>query len=90
MTDYCLTCLYEDYDGAEEPCINCVGVGGKRPSEYLRKKPPKPITNADKIHSMTDEELAAAICKIEQMTAKQGHRGFHAWLDWLKEEADHD
>lgn len=47
-----------------------------------------PITNADRIRAMSDEELAAAICKIEQMTAKQGHRGFHAWLDWLKKEAD--
>ena len=44
------------------------------------------ITNADRIRAMSDEELATAICKIEQMPAKQGHRGFHAWLDWLKEE----
>ena len=90
MTDYCLTCLYEDYDGAEEPCINCVGVGGKRPSEYLQKKPPKPITNADRIRAMTDEELAKAICRLELLLAKQGHRGFQAWLDWLKEEAKPD
>ena len=97
MTDYCLTCLYEDYDGAEEPCINCVGVGGKRPSEYLRKKPPKPITNADKIHSMTDEELAEFINGVEAEAIRRAglfitvgdiQRGKEGWLDWLKEAVD--
>ncbi len=93
MTDYCLTCLYEDYDGAEEPCINCVGVGGKRPSEYLRKKPPKPITNADKIRSMTDEELAEWFsiycCRNKTYDAHCDEFGNckACWLDWLKEEA---
>ena len=47
------------------------------------KKP----SNADLIRSMTDEELAADICRLELLLAKHGHRGFHAWLDWLKEEA---
>ena len=44
------------------------------------------MTWGDKIRSMTDEELAEAICKVELLLAKQGHRGFQAWLDWLKEE----
>lgn len=46
------------------------------------------LTNADRIRAMTDEELAEAICKVELMSDKHGHRGFQAWLDWLKEEAD--
>lgn len=46
------------------------------------------VTKADKIRAMTDEELAEAICKVELMSEKHGHQGFHAWLDWLKEEAD--
>ena len=44
------------------------------------------ITHGDEFRVMTDEELAAAICKIEQTQAKQGHCGFHAWLDYLKQE----
>jgi len=44
------------------------------------------ITNADRIRAMTDEELAEAICKVELMSDKHGHRGFQAWLDWLKQE----
>ena len=44
------------------------------------------ITNADRIRAMTDEELAADICRLELLLAKHGHRGFHAWLDWLRQE----
>lgn len=47
----------------------------------------KPQTNADRIRAMTGEELAEAICKVELMSDKHGHRGFQAWLDWLKQEA---
>lgn len=45
-------------------------------------------TNGDQIRNMTDEALAEEICKVELMSAKQGHRGFQAWLNWLKEEAE--
>ena len=59
MSDWCLTCQFEDYDGSEEPCINCVSDteidGNAKPTEYFPKRPPKPITNADRIRSMTDE-----------------------------------
>ena len=51
---------------------------------------PKPQTNADRIRSMSDEELA------EFITYRQGLRPHHEhfegtkllWLDWLKEEAE--
>lgn len=45
------------------------------------------MKNGDAIRAMTDEELAEAICRLELLLAKQGHRGFQAWLDWLREEA---
>ena len=56
----------------------------------------KPVTNADRIQAMTDEELAV------EMTAKGGcphycdeseHIGtdcVKCWLDWLKQEANDD
>jgi hypothetical protein len=39
----------------------------------------KPITNADRIRSMTDEELAYFMANIEPCRES-------AWLDWLKQE----
>jgi len=57
----------------------------------------KPITNADRIRSMTDEELDKFLGEVQWdvanycggVTQKQEypvpeHRG--AWLDWLKQE----
>jgi hypothetical protein len=59
---------------------------------------PKPITNADRIRAMTDEELDKFLGEVQWdvanycggVTEKQEypvpeHRG--AWLDWLKQEA---
>lgn len=44
----------------------------------------KPITNADRIRSMSDEELAEFLSV--QMVAEVVH-GWKSWLDWLKQEA---
>lgn len=49
----------------------------------------KPITNADRIRAMTDEELAHTLW----LTAKGGiigQRSEDAWLDWLKQEVSDD
>ena len=43
-------------------------------------------TNADRIRSMTDEELAKEFAKIENDPYNGATIGF--WLDWLREEAD--
>ena len=45
------------------------------PDDYdflVQYEPPQPITNADRIRAMTDEELA----------------NYQTWLDWLKQEAE--
>lgn len=88
MIDWCLTCQFEDYDGSEEPCINCVSdtevEGNAKPTEYFPKKPPKPITNADRIRSMTDEELAEFI--RDQIIDRNIGIPTETWLDWLKQE----
>lgn len=55
-------------------------------SMYEPKVKPKPITNADKIRSMTDEELADYLRYYSDMYARYDMD----WLDWLKEEAKDD
>ena len=47
-----------------------------------------PITNADRIRAMTDEELAKKISDIESFALTCGG-GWppEKWLDWLKQEA---
>lgn len=47
----------------------------------------KPITNADLIRAMTDEELAEWAWGVETAGRAYGPRGKKAWLDWLKQEA---
>ena len=51
-----------------------------------------PPTNADRIRSMTDEELAEFLChnsKCGNCNASEFcHDGHTGWLDWLKQEAE--
>lgn len=48
---------------------------------------PKRATNADRIRSMSDEELAEWVWSAESAGKAYGVRGKKAWLDWLKREA---
>lgn len=48
---------------------------------------PKPETNADRIRSMTDEELADWVWGAETAGRAYGSRGKKAWLDWLRQAA---
>lgn len=49
----------------------------------------KPITNADRIRSMSDEELAKKISGIESFALTCGG-GWppEKWLDWLRQEVN--
>lgn len=62
--------------------------------EWKQENPPirrKPITNADRIRSMTDEELAEyldGVCHdLWQMFVADPQK---MWLEWLKEEVRDD
>ena len=82
----CRGCRYY-HDLADNHCLKCDGSGYTRPS------------NADRIRSMTDEELAQFMftangcpmwvseysCKEDKGCA--GAKGA-CWLDWLRQEAD--
>lgn len=60
--------------------------------EWKRKNPPiqrKPITNADRIRAMTDEELAEyldGVCHdLWEMFVKDPQK---MWLEWLRQEVE--
>ena len=62
------------------------------PDDYdflVQYEPPQPKTNADRIRSMTDEELAEyldGVCHdLWQMFVKDPKK---MWLDWLKQEVN--
>lgn len=47
----------------------------------------KPITNADKIRAMTDEELAE---HLQGWSTTPAYKAREAWLAWLKQEVQDD
>jgi hypothetical protein len=56
--------------------------------EWKRKNPPiqrKPVTNADRIRAMSDEELAKELAAISGYLACPEEVSF--WLYWLRQEA---
>ena len=47
----------------------------------------KPVTNADRIRAMTDDELAEFFEKVENAVGNDNRLFRNGWLDWLKQEA---
>lgn len=102
MYNYCKTCRHDDGDiGFCDKCYYSQSLEEKGipPTEYEAKT--KPITNADRIRAMSDEELAYEISeKIDCCVCKSMHNTEEAkcpcrpnqacvdfWLDWLRQEA---
>ena len=80
----CLKCGHKSIcaTGVHQPSENVTVIGCSR---FEQKKPQ---TNADRIRSMTDEELAKKISGIEQFALTvDGAWPPEQWLDWLKQEA---
>lgn len=79
MSEDCPHCVFEK---TEANCRGCF-----EGSHYK----PKPITNADRIRAMTDEELAEyldGVCHdLWQMFVKDPKK---MWLNWLRQEATDD
>ncbi len=90
-TDKCFSCERKDESLL---CGICgIGINGER--EYYTRKP---ITNADRIRSMTDEEMAnefsgqcPAVFGGTRMSGEDC-AGFEScqdcWLDWLKQKEE--
>ena len=70
----CKTCTHKDLQSFSETCVEC-GIDMKN---Y------KPITNADRIRSMNDEEFSHFLFGIQCAPASRPKE----WLDWLKQEAE--
>lgn len=84
--DMCyLACAYRTPSGY------CGSTGGAATCPHRQKKQ----TNADRIRSMTDEELAnwleqfasCELCPAIRERCGYGDGCINAWLDWLKQEA---
>ena len=54
--------------------------------KYLADNPQKPITNADHIRSLSDEELARYLSNVEMYAHEHGVKNVATWLQRLQKE----
>lgn len=84
MSRSCKECTHNNPDFIDEVCLDCYWPEfTEEPSNFE----PKPVTNADRIRSMTDEELAEWINKHDCHTNLYGYDHKEAIYDWLRQEA---
>lgn len=76
MSEDCPHCIHNDE--CHDKCRGCF-----EGSNYK----PKPLTNADRIRSMTDEELAEWIFNTLWSYDAICEKRKKDWLDWLNQEA---
>lgn len=77
--------FYDDHEWCGDAGLDCF--------ELIYEVPPKPATNADRIRSMSDEELAGKFEEVQLNTIKAyGNDDMllagelrKYWLDWLKQ-----
>lgn len=66
--------------GYDDPCYSCTDLMTGDPTNW------EPLTHADHIRAMTDEELAEWINKHDCHTNLYGYDPKEAILDWLRQE----
>ena len=83
-----MKCVYSNWHDGNPPCCthDCEGCVWNDDEEAENAKPPKQ-SNADRLRSMSDEELAEWVWGAETAGRAYGPRGKQAWLNWLKQEA---
>lgn len=72
-------------------CRNCANVDNEYCFACDNGNQFKPMTNADRIRSMSDGELAEFLTKImwgEERTVHFLYATVEKWNDWLKQEAE--
>ena len=97
MKRSCMNCKYEYFSGGIDPCYSCAGMPGL--PYFDAKAPPKPITNADRLRAMSDEELAEWLVIVERRVVENAlSKPFNYtdkqlkadWLEWLRQEAENE
>ena len=89
--DWCVMCKHEGrdlYDG----CCECEYP--ENSDDPPAKYKPKPMTNADRLRAMSDEELAKYFGEVKTWGGCPNHGARNCtencadcWLDWLRQEA---
>lgn len=80
----CATCKRSSKADGWVVCANCL-------HNNSRKDRYEPLTNADRIRNMTDEELATFLGDVDCCNPNHCEPGMYCgrcWLDWLKAPAD--
>lgn len=91
----CSGCKYEHLKGSEKPCCDCANM-------HMDKY--EPITNADRIRNMSDEELAdwlhnmcdfekneepyKSIYNLDTEKEEEIYDSYGSLLEWLQSEAE--
>ncbi len=91
MKKNCDNCKYDAWDYVyAKPCSNCITKGEGEPSYWEASENYKPMTNADRIRAMTDEELAEwALYKAPEIG--RGYTDSYLGLiKWLQQPAEGD
>lgn len=74
-------------------CLSCAKADwceqADRVEDYCVDHEERPMTNADRIRQMSDEELAEFISG-KGRTFGEEYEGYMSALDWLKQEVDHE
>lgn len=93
----CDDCNYCELEPAEEPCKSCNATDEGFTNWKKREHPT--MTNADRIRSMSDEELAQFLCDFRSCDAdkhpcdgckaeRNCHTGHAGMIDWLQQPAE--
>ena len=77
--DWCVMCKHEGSD-FYDLCCECEYP--ENSDDPPAKYEPKPMTHADKLRAMSDEELA------DWLVMNGNGEDYKTWLDWLKQEAE--
>jgi hypothetical protein len=84
----CENCIFVDEPLDKDPCRECnrVFLAQRIKPNFVSKRKPK--TNADRIRSLSDEELAEFLDDVrDDWGCSHYPHGTEDWLDWLKQEA---
>ncbi len=93
---FCKTCVHRNDNPVSEgnPCYAC--FMSTEDHACYEAAPAQIITNADKLRSMSDEELAKKLVELSERcpdgvdceSVPPGRKCFTCWLEWLKEEVE--